>query len=112
MSGEYTSGVYVNLPKHRSPQVFVKANPTFFDRVKWISAGSFLIFQAYFIVIKKMGGDLGGLYAWMAVVFGIITLTSALKPDFKWKFVLNKSITISILWIVIIGSLLLITISF
>lgn len=98
-TGERTPGVYVYLPQDLSPAVIVKGNPLFKDRVQWFFNGLCLVFQVFIIIQNNLGGTLGQAYSWLALVFGIVNVVSAIFPTFNWK---EKYI-----WLLIIPSLIL-----
>jgi len=106
-SGERTPGVYVYLPDDESIRVFVKENPFVTDRIQWFINGISLLSQAFVIIFKNLGGDLGHTYAWVALIFGVVNIVSVFFPTFNWNGRLFKVINISAIWILVILSLIL-----
>lgn len=98
-SGERTPGVYVYLPENMPPAVIVKENPLFNDRAQWFFNGLFLVFQVFVIIHNNLSGTVGQAYSWMAFVFGVVNVVSAIFPTFNWK---EKYI-----WLLVFSSLIL-----
>lgn len=109
ISGEATPGVYVYLPSDELVRVFIKKNPTVNDRANWFLNGGFLIIQAAALIHRNLGGKWGGTYAWMAVVFGVVNSVSAIFPTFNWN---GKVLGVSIIWTLLILSLILTVVYF
>ena len=100
--GNYTPGVFVRLSREYPIKAIIKSNPTYNDKRTWISNGLFLLIQAVVVVVNKAGGGLGLTYAWIASIFGLVSLVSAINPKFQWnrKFPLVGITTLELLVIV------------
>lgn len=71
-------------------QVKVQENPTVGDRANWFMNGSILLIQIYFIYHYNLGGKFGTVYGWMASIFAVVNILTALFTNFPW----NKNIPI------------------
>lgn len=109
ISGEATPGVYVYLPRDELVRVFIKKNPTVNDRVNWFVNGELMIIQAATLLHRNLGGKWGGAYAWVATIFGVVSAVSAIFPSFNWN---GKLFGVSVIWMLLILSLILTVIYF
>jgi len=79
------SGVYVQLNQYLPMRAEVKKNPTINERLNWFVNGVAMLVQGYFVILKEIGGDLGGTYAIIAIIFGGVNLISAIFPKISWN---------------------------
>ena len=68
--------------------------------------------QAFIIIQKNLGGDLGFTYAWIASIFGVVNIVSAIFPTLNWNGKLFKVINISVIWVLVILFLILAVVYF
>jgi MFS family permease len=104
-TGYESSGIYVRLPYRAPLHAFVKQNPLFTERVQWIFNGVFLLLQAFFVVWKQLGDEFGAAYAWLAAIFGVVSIISAFSPKFDWN---KKLVTLRITYFETVVVLMLI----
>jgi hypothetical protein len=108
-SGQATPGVYVHLPRDAQMKVYIKRNPSQWDRLGWALTGLILISQSTIISIKQLGGDFGAVYSWIALLFGFVNFISALVPNLNWSKRL-KILKVSFIEITVVVLLILITV--
>ncbi len=65
--------------------VVVKKNPKTQDRVRWFINGLVLLAEAYYVINFEIGGDLGGSYAFVALIFGVVNSITAVFPKIDWN---------------------------
>lgn len=102
--GERTPGVYIDIPRDMPMTVHIKANPLLVDRTQWLFTGAFLLGQALYVLWQRLGGVFGMAYAWIALVFGLVSVVSFVSPTFPWnkRFKITR---ISILEILVVLAL-------
>lgn len=103
--GKKTPGVYIALSDNVPTTAFIKQDPLFIERIEWGLSGVFLLVQAFIILWRHLGWKFGAAYAWIALVFGIISFVSAFFPSFPWNK-RSKIFKISILEMLIIFCLI------
>ncbi len=105
-TGEYTPGLYIELSRDYPILAYIKNNPTYNERINWLVNGFLLLLQGVFIIIKNFGEDLGFTYAWIALIFGIVSTISSVFPKFNWNnpFLFRK---ITILELLVVISLIM-----
>ena len=106
ISGDKTPGIYIELTPF---WVFVKKDYLARDRFNWFFNGTILISQAFFVIFNSLGGNLGGAYAWIALTFGFVNITTAIHPKFNWNERIFKFLDITPIVILIILFLILAT---
>ena len=85
LQGEKTKGIYIDLKRYSPIRAQVKQKPTFNERLNWFINGVFLLGQGLLVLIKQIAGDIGGAYALVAFIFGVVSLVSAIFPSFPWN---------------------------
>lgn len=96
VKGESTPGVYVVLEKYSPIEALVKENPTAKERMDWLINGMVLLLGFWFVSIsgipaeRNIIGDFAATYAWMSLVFGVVSTVSAFFPKFPWNKQLSQ----------------------
>ena len=96
----------MQLSTHAPVSVVVKNNPTTQERFHWFINGIVLLAQAFFIVSNNFGEELGGTYAFVAIIFALGSIISAVHPKLDW----NRRINNALLLFIIIFALLFVTV--
>ena len=80
------NGLHIDWDMGKQVNVFVKPDPTFNDRLIWLSSGILLVSQTLLILrFTSDKNDLFGAYAILAMLFGSVNLMCGLFPKFPWN---------------------------
>ncbi len=85
LTGERTKGIFIDLRRYSPIKSKIKQNPRPDERINWLINGIFLIFESWFVVTNQIGDDIGGGFAFVALVFGIVSIISAIFPNVSWN---------------------------
>ena len=85
LSGDAIKGVNINLKRYSPIGVRVKKLPTPNERANWFVNSAVLLFQGWYIISHNLGGDVGGGYAFVAFIYGGVSLISAIYPKVQWN---------------------------
>lgn len=85
LQGERIKGINIDLKRYSPIRAQVKQKPTFNERLNWLINGVFLLAQGWFVFIKQIAGDIGGAFALVAFIFGVVSLVSAFFPSLPWN---------------------------
>lgn len=82
--GERTKGIGIDLKRYYPIKAHIKQMPTLNERLNWFVNGAFLLAEGWFVLAKQIAGDIGGVFALVAFIFGSVSLISAIYPSFPW----------------------------
>lgn len=85
IQGERTWGIYISLERYSPIRAYIKQKPTSGERINWFINGLFLLAEGWVVAINEIAGDIGGVFAWLAFIFGSVSLVSAIFPRFPWN---------------------------
>lgn len=85
LQGEKITGISLVLERYSPVRVKTKRQPSFNERVDWFVNGVFLIIEGWFVLFNNIAGDIGGVFALVAFIFGLVSLISALFPRLPWN---------------------------
>ena len=85
LQGKSTKGVRVDLSSYSPVRAHIKQKPTEKERLDWFINGVFLLAQGWIIITKQIAGDIGGAYALVAFIFGLVCIVSAIIPSIPWN---------------------------
>lgn len=85
LQGGKIKGIQVNLGSYSPISVQITKAPTLSDRLNWFVNGILLLVEGWFVLVKQIAGDVGGVFALLAFVFGVVCLISAIYPGFPWN---------------------------
>ncbi len=88
LSKKSIKGININLGKYSPIRANISTKPNTKTRFNWFLNSVVLLFQSYQILSKNIGGEIGGGYAILAIIFGSVCFVSALFPKIQW----NKSL--------------------
>lgn len=90
LSGERIKGINIDLESYSPIRAKAKNNPTATERFNWLVNGIFLLGEGVFVIYNNIAGDLGGGFALVAIIFGTVSLITAIFPRVSW----NKRISL------------------
>lgn len=105
-TGEKTPGVYVELSRDMPIKAHIKQNPLFTDRLGWFLNGTSLFLQAFFVLNQEIADiNIIVVYAWISLVFGVVSLVSAFFPQFEWNkgFTFIRITSLEVIVILLLG---------
>jgi hypothetical protein len=88
LSGDRIKGLKVNLSRYSPIRAEVKVKPNANMRINWFFNAIILFIQSFYVLSNNIAGDIGGGYALLAIIFGGISMVSAIYPKVIW----NKNI--------------------
>lgn len=85
LSGEESKGIYLELERNLPVRAIIKKKPTLSERIDWLVNAVFLLVQGYFVLYYEIAGEIGGGFAIVAIIFGLVSLISAIAPGISWN---------------------------
>jgi len=85
LQGEKIKGIQIDLERYSPINAHVTKNPMFNERLNWFINGIFLLAEGWFVLVKQIAGDIGGGFALVAIIFGTVSLISAIYPGIQWN---------------------------
>lgn len=80
LTGEKTKGIYVVLENQLPIWANIKQNPTSKERISWFVNGIVLLAEGFLVLIYQIASDFGGVFAIVAIIFGLTSMVAALFP--------------------------------
>ena len=85
IQGKRTPGIFISLESYSPIRAFTKEKPTFRERTGWFINGIILLIEGIFVQFYEIAGDIGGGFAFLAFIFGLVSLVSAIFPRAPWN---------------------------
>lgn len=83
--GKRTPGINILFKRYSPIGANIKKSPTSKERIVWFINAIFLLAEAWFVFVNEIGGAIGGTFGLLALVFGVVSLVSAVFPCFPWN---------------------------
>ena len=85
LSNKSIKGINVDLGKYSPIRASISSKPGINMRANWLLNSIVLFFQSFQILSKNFGGEIGGGYAILALIFGGICFVSSIYPKIQWN---------------------------